>query len=232
MSWRANSIGNASDAELRAGVDWYESIATWAGWAVAIAVLVEVPLILWPLENHWYQQICEAAATFVIGLGVAAEVLFGKKASRCQGELLRRSEERLAVALERTEYRSLMDGKLLAALAKYAPASLVLKFLNDDPETQHFAMDLELVFSTNGWKVSWYTESYGEELVPGIISPDRNPEDAPVIANVRAALTEAGIEFSEQWLPQAFQSTGPYGVEPEGPLAVLYIGPKPLIPRD
>jgi hypothetical protein len=222
-------LSDTSDGELHSEVHLYEAIATWGGVAVAVAVILEVPLILWPLENDWQQKLCEAAATATIGLGVAAEVLFGKMAARRQDVLLERSNARLAVALERTEYRTLKDGKLLSALEKHAPASLVLKFLNDDPEIHAFAMDFELVFSARGWRVSWYTESYGDELLPGLLLPDRNAEDAPAITAVREALTEAGIKWSDGWMPSAFQSTGPFGKAPDGPMAILYIGPKPPV---
>ena len=101
--------------------------------------------------------------------------------------------------------------------------------MNDDPETQFFALDFEMIFSLRGWKVSWYTESYGDTLATGIRLPDGNPEDAAVIVCIRAAFQEAGIEFSTDRSPFAFQTTGPWGVPPVGPRAIMYVGPKPPI---
>ena len=221
---------NASDRAMRANVERYEGLALWAARVLLLGLALEIVLAAWSPLDKEVSRWSPVLATAVVALGVWGEVRFAKRASILQGELLKRSEWRLEVVLARTDWRSLEDGKLLTALQKYPPASLEIRYLSDDPETQAFAEDFILSFTANGWKVSWYIESYGEGMVAGIRVHGRTLEDWDVVNNVRSALTEAGIEFSTNPIPQAFQSTGPHGQPGASPQAILYVGPKPHIP--
>jgi hypothetical protein len=94
---------NKSDHDLKTAADFNESLATLCAWGVVIGVALEFVFAGWfegPPEtalNHWGPACSDA----LVAAGVAGEVLFGRKARLASEELTRRSEVRLAEAIER-----------------------------------------------------------------------------------------------------------------------------------
>jgi hypothetical protein len=93
----SNPSDNGSDDELRKGISQNETRAEWGGAAVVFGLAIEV--VLTAAFRHG-ESIIEGwgpvFADMLIALGVAAEILFARKARSKAESLQRRSDEKIA----------------------------------------------------------------------------------------------------------------------------------------
>ena len=86
-----------TDAELKAAISRNESYAELGGLFVILGVVSEfVRALLDPTIDSLLTRVVTLGPTATIALGVAAEVLFSRKARAAAAELQRRSEEKIA----------------------------------------------------------------------------------------------------------------------------------------
>jgi hypothetical protein len=183
-------------------------------------------------------------ADALIALGVAAEILFARKARSKTEVLQRRSDEKISesnaraaeVELRTEKIRSELSwrrlspteiatiSKCLADLPKY---SLAIAFVGADPECNLFAHDIGATFSRCGWAVAFMASSYFGEVAFGIRAPLYAAPDAEACGIARTALVNAGISLTGYLPPQTSSAAGS-GENVTGPCAYIYVGPKPM----
>jgi hypothetical protein len=248
-AWRlTNGVKNAKDGELTRSTESCGTWALWCGSLVVLGLLLEIGLAyLHPKYDNPLERWGSVATTALVALGVAGEVFFSRMGHSRDSELQRRSNYRLAEAIERaanaerateqlrarTAWRSLDTEtitKLFGSLSAMAPASLSLTFMANDPESQNFAAQIAETFRAAGWEVTLVVGMYkADEFVTGIRIPDL-PAGHPGAGNaakVQTAFTVAGIEFIPANPPHPFMTNASGDYLREG-FAWMYVGPKPM----
>ena len=181
--------------------------------------------------ERWGAVVCDA----LVALGVAGEVVFSTLSHKYSGELTRRSNQRLADLKEATLWRAITDGervRISETLKASGPvASVQFSVLANDPESMYFAEKIGTAFKDAGWRVGYSFESYRHGILPGVLLPSKSVDwkDPTGDANkrVREAFVAAKLNFADGWPPELYMQTG--GGEPlMGPIASVYVGPKPI----
>jgi hypothetical protein len=107
---------NATDDQLKARIAWDEFCAELGGVAVIVGLIAEVAVALALPGN----KLAPIGSNVIIALGVAAEVLFSRKARTKSAELQRRSDEQVAEANARAAEARLETEKLKERMASRA----------------------------------------------------------------------------------------------------------------
>jgi hypothetical protein len=111
-----------TDDQIKSEIEDNASRAEWGAWAIVVGLVVEIILatgISLGIEKNWLENWGAVAADCLIALGVYCEIHFGRKASRGEAELRRRSEQKVAEATERAA-----EAQLRAAEADLARVKL------------------------------------------------------------------------------------------------------------
>lgn len=213
---------------------------------VIAGLALEVGLALLHLEAGsywgWWGPV---VADSLVAIGVMGEVLASARMTLCQGELTRRSNDRLGEAQKRAAAAELLAERLRSQftwrrlssaekvalqdeLSRAEGASVVITFGGDDPEASTFAHEIGSTFKLAGWAVGYTAASFGGPPVFGLIieQPDKE-EDIPACAAARNAANAAGIEYRGGATPSWFMGTGD-GEPTSSPCAYIYVGPKPI----
>lgn len=232
-------MNKMDDTQLRAAVSRNELLADWGGYAVVLGLVMEVALA-WAFPaggasaiEHWGT----VGTDVLVAAGVAAEILFSRRARAKAEELQKETDLKIAEAELRTEqlrsqiaWRRLSSAAIKAmseTLASFPKMSVKLAYPADDPEARTFAQDIRKVFKANGWCVGAVAgSSFSGEIVLGIRIPRYPPPDLDACEVVRAAFSKAQIEFTGGSVPFFHMGAGE-GENVTSPCADLYVGPKP-----
>jgi hypothetical protein len=176
-----------------------------------------------------------AFGDLLVALGVAGEVLASVVSHLCQGELTRRSNEKLAKIKEYAVWRTLTNeerGAILQSLrATGIKASVRFSLLANDPESLYFAGQLAIPFHLAGWKIGYSFESYAQGIATGVLMPDIRGDWTNDVKEVhrcvRKAFISANVLFVNGWPMNPYMETTDNTVLAP-PWAYVYVGPKPM----
>jgi hypothetical protein len=210
---------NRTDQNLKDAIAANEKKALWGAAAVIFGLVLEVIFAAAfheppeTLLNHWGP----VAADAIVALGVAAEVLFGRKSRIDSEELTRRSEERLAEATvraaeaQRETERLRAENLIMQAglrprritmpsggpgepraeefenAAKYAGTLALIQCVPRDFEAETLAQDISLVLSDCGWKPTILNEP------DWLVSPRMITEGVRVVTIEESPFSDDGI---------------------------------------
>jgi hypothetical protein len=233
----SSAVERDGDEQLRESISANETLAEWGGVAVVFGLIVEV--VLTAVYRHG-DSIAEAwgpvGADALIALGVAAEILFARKARSKTEVLQRRSDEKIAASNARTAEAELRTEKIRSELSWRRLSSveiatitklLTVEFVGADPECNSFAHDIGTVFSQCGWTVLFMAASYFGEVAFGIRAPLYAAPDAEACGIARTSLVNAGISLTGHLPPETSSAAGS-GENVSSPCAHIYVGPKPM----
>lgn len=159
---------NKSDDELKRDVSRFHGFAEWGAWIVVAALIAEVAVAFllndreYPLTVRW----ASIGANAFIAAGVAAEILFGRKASSAQDELQRRADIRVAEANARAKQAELELARLQAprlltvsqvetigeGLRVFGPIEYDFRISMRDPEIENLQKLIKGILDIAGWK--------------------------------------------------------------------------------
>jgi hypothetical protein len=246
-----------SDDQLRLEIEANESRGVWGGWAVVAGLVLEIVLATakslgydWPNVENWGA----VAADSLIALGVYAEIHFGRKASRGNVELRRRSDEKVAAANERAAQaneraeaaalelakfrapRKLtpeQSARIAAQIEKFSGISFAVCLSSFDEEIVGFATELISCLMAAKWKIekSLYSVEGRFEMELWLVSPVPVSVGRVATSNVSIAFSSnnerarAASEMLVRELKAAGIEAARLTTEPNQPLLVL-IGPK------
>jgi hypothetical protein len=237
-----------TDGQLQAEISANESRSEWSIAAVLVGLLIEVGFAAAKsLEveiNSAVENWGAVAADSLVFLGVFCELLFGRRASHGNSELRSRADERLATANARAAQAELRTEQLKSALAwrrltpeniekmagvlaQHGKFCLRIMFVGDDAESNAFAHDIGRTFSSDGWRVLFMACSFHSEIPFGMRIPLWELPDLEAVAIVRTAISNAGLEYTGYDLPPPI-SVITSGQDITGPVADIYLGPKPM----
>ncbi len=240
------SNANEDDAQLKLSVSRNETWAEWGGAAVVLGLVIEV--VLTASYRHGQTIISGWGPVFadaLITLGVAAEILFARKARLRAETLQHRSEGKIAEANDRAATAELRTEQLRAqfswrrlspstvktiseTLADFPKMSITITFVGNDPESNTFAHEIGSVFNNSGWNVGFTSASFSGEVTFGmIIAQPSSLDDSDASGVARIAASKAEIEYSGGFCPQWFMGAGS-GDDVASPCAQMYVGPKPM----
>jgi hypothetical protein len=236
------------DDQLRSEIEVDENRAELGALAVLAGLVLEVLFALArsveheikpPAVENWGTVVADS----LVALGVAAEVLFSRKARRASEELTRRSDERLAEANVRAAEAEMRTEQLRKELAWRRLSKQEVEKIGDilsksdlpkcglrifhapsDPEAITFARDIADAFRNNGWSVLFMATTM--EILPGVMIPLYPPPDLDACGIARAAIGNAGIEFAGGTPPATAGMLAASGDDISGPSADMYIGSK------
>ena len=83
---------SARDSALKESAALFEEVGLFGGLMVFVGVATEVGLLIWPVPNERFAAVL---ANIFVAAGVGIEVLFTRMASRRQGVLIERSNNKL-----------------------------------------------------------------------------------------------------------------------------------------
>jgi len=151
-------VNKARDDALNHVIEACELFEKISGAVVILGVVLEV-LLAWQNPpygswlEHWGPVVCDA----MVAGGVVGEILFATRAGACQGELTRRTNERLADAVGRasrlelyTMPRSLpyfMAEKIRDVFSNHQDLRVRIQFQLSDAEAQKYADEIVRAFS-------------------------------------------------------------------------------------
>jgi hypothetical protein len=255
-AWRMpNGTINASDTQLEESSSSCERWA-WGGAGLVIAaVIAEFAIaICHPPYDSFFERWGSALADLLIAAGIGGEVIFAMMGTRCQTELRRRSNDKVAAAVkaageanDRAAKAELETEKLRIiaswrALAKKQHESLVIALraggsgasvrfcvLMNDQESLAFAHRIAIPFRTAGWAVGYRFESYTHNIMTGLMLPEPREnwlEEMKVVnGRVRDAFMSAEIDFVNGWPLEPYVYTDD-NTPLSAPIASVYVGPK------
>ena len=199
---------NKSDDQLRSEIAANESSAEWGAWAVVFGLILEIVLATansLGYGNKGVENWGAVVADSLIALGVYCEIHFGRRASHGNGELRRRSDERvaeanaraaeaqLALAKFRAPRREIFAGKGPLVTERLKPFSGT-KFdcgTSGSGEVADFWWDLQPALIAAGWEhLPWF-----DDLLGGIYH--RQPP-LPISGIVGATNVEIHIRSEER----------------------------------
>lgn len=137
------------------------------------------------------------------------------------------ANERAAEIMKATAWRRIEPeaaqklSEALAAIPAAVPHKIVFAYVQSDPEALYLAYQIGRVFlAEKNWDANIFAESHAGILYWGIrvLGPDNETTQG-----VRKAFEAAGIEFSTDAVPGAFQS---YGYMPKPDDTLISVGPK------
>jgi hypothetical protein len=240
--WRLKKpLASASDGELRLHANICMEWAEACEYLVIGGVGFEVFLAAVSLP-HAYERWFMVAANAIVALGIYFELFFSKLASQDQSELTRRSDLRVAEADQRAAealreaekiksdaaWRYLGRDTMLALkeiLDGMPAASIRFIYLANDPESQYFARQFQLVFGLAKWRTKLVAASFSA-ISFGIRVPHLLGEDRAISTGIQVALFKVKIGFTMEEVPSCFMATEEAGPELSPPVARVYIGPK------
>jgi hypothetical protein len=238
-----------SDQKLEEKAAQDAVIENWGARLVLAGLIVETAYAFWFREakfsffRAWGPVVADAAVFF----GVWIEVHFNGRASKIEGELRRRSEERVAEAnasaakaelqaaearahsaeIERlTAWRRLsadQKNTLIEMLKPHASALGVwIEYENGDPEAFTLARDIASVISSFGLRPSnFVANGHPMQVVFGIVVEDITPGQICL-----AAFEAAGIPYGV-WDGGRCSATHRKDASGNSPNLYIWVGPKP-----
>jgi hypothetical protein len=159
---------SASDSALEKSIESCERWEWFGGGLVVVGVIAEVAIAaMHPPYDSFWEQWGSSVANGLVAIGVVLEIKFGQMAGLRQNELKRRSDENIAAATERAaaaelrteqlrqamSWRHLDKGRFLKALGDVV-GSAQIAYVDNDPESFHFSVGLQLLLSAAKWNVS------------------------------------------------------------------------------
>jgi|SRR5581483_1503859 len=233
-----------TDDTLREDKSVFSMLEEWGAWAVAAGVIVEV-IHAWIFregKSPW-EWLTPVVASGLIALGVIVEIVCARKAVEASDELDRRSNERVAEANARAQEAHLETERLramyswrvigdeaatkLVSCLRTAPAKVVVEFAANDPDSEHFALQIFNAFRSAQWDAQAQGVTVTGTAFWGLFVPGENDGSVKVI---RDAFRAAGLDFSEEEVPgHRICLTGlamQFGVTPKDGVALVTIGPK------
>ncbi len=99
---RTKGVMNATNDELEAIVSSGEGLAGWCALLVGAGLVTEAILVFVPLSTL-EAKVGAFVTDSLIAVGVFGELFFHKRSSHAQSELLRRSDLKLAEAIDRAD---------------------------------------------------------------------------------------------------------------------------------
>ena len=220
---------------------------TASGFAVVIGLVIEVALaLMFPGRASFIEHWGHVAAGALVALGVYGEIRFAGRVSEAQETLRRLANARVASANARASIAEATAARLRAQLAwrridserkaemlkATAPGStfrLKIEYSNGDPESNVYAHDIGSVFETQGWTVGYDTGGYDGTPIFGVRAPMCDPPLDAASKMVQAALRAAGIDYTEEPVPEPHFSHSSDS-EPMWPYVRIYVGPKAMPP--
>lgn len=161
--WRARI--KQTDEQLRNDISTFERLADFGGWIVVLGVVMEAAFSV--------KNLSEVVPDIAVAAGVAAEILFARKAARCAEELQRRSDVLISKANERAALsdlkRSELELRLQPRMTDQRQFDLIQTLRGKlseitiahelDAETGWFADSLRDAFFNAGIRVAMYPRS-------------------------------------------------------------------------
>ena len=211
--WRPpNGVMKASNEELDNSEMHCEHFEFVGAVLVIVGLVIEVLIVeAHSLFDPASESRFSLIATILVAIGVIMEVRFGRVGKSYQSELVRRSNERLADAIDRaaaleriTAWRkvSLEQRNAIASELKAVIPTLhvFFEYQNGDPEATMFARDIANVFPSITGHVS--NSWYGSAIFGASISVAPDIDRLPILKAFSAAgvtLVETGWNPIKMW---------------------------------
>jgi hypothetical protein len=219
-----------SDETIDIAVVTAEMITLFFGALAVVGVAVDFVLPAFNLEpiDNW--------SGAMVAVGVAMQLLFGFRGSGFQGELTRRSRNRLAGIIERATWRSLVaeqaSALLYVELPKLTPASIVFSYPVGSEEARYVVHELAIPFRHHNWKVGFRAEAYeGFPEYELRVATTFSGEQSTIAKDVLSALVAAGIPFVRGEVPPSSWMTASGDATP-APGVTVYVCPKHMLHPD
>jgi hypothetical protein len=239
---------------LDKAIEWLEGVEILFGGVVVFGVLLSVAFaaLHFPYDSPWERWGPTTGDAFV-GLGVLGEIVASARMALCDGELTRRSSERLADAekeaadarLETERLRAkyawrTLGGEQMGAMInalRSSPSTVTISFVDGDIESAYFVNLLANAFRVAWWRVNLQAAAYGLNPWYGIVLPRREDGGDDRTELISRALSVAGIGHNFAPIPmwsratlidmQSLPTTPPQPLSDIVP-TLIFVGPKPL----
>jgi hypothetical protein len=205
-----NGVISASDSVLEKSIESCERWEWFGGGLVVVGVIAEVAIAaIHPPYDSFLEQWGSSLANSLVAIGVALEIKFGQMAGLRQGELNRRSDEKVSSATDRAanaemallkfrqSRRSLMTGEVKTALREKLLHFAGTEFdtaYGSGGEQMHFLWDLEEVLHSANWRqLPWTINAVGNTL-------SRFRSQRPLCGVIDAENVE--LQIQPEWRPK------------------------------
>jgi hypothetical protein len=250
-----------TDSQLEAGVIVDENRSKRCGWVVVAGLVLEVILTaVFPAHEAaeanrylWFIETWGAVfADALVALGVYGEIFFAGRVRKSEDELRRRSNDRVAEAIERaaafekeaaelrkraadleqiTAWRKISAQEKERMVEVLTPAAsnllVFVEYQNGDMEAFTHAIEIAKIFISAGAKVSGHLPNSWMQALYGLsisVSPDSEVRSSVIEA---FKILESRPVFEKQWERQKMWPIPPSAPRPNVLIAV-YPKPPPL----
>jgi hypothetical protein len=231
------SLKGVPDETLESAGEMCARTELLCGALVALGVILEFVIAVYhPNYDSFLDRWGTAFADLGVAFGVAGEIYFSSRSHNFSGELIRRSNERLAQVTEAAAWRVLSvssRAKLTQSLKESGKmGSIEVHVFSADVEARNYAAQIAASIRAADWQCRISYESYSGPILEGVRLPVREANWNRPVEEVQGllagALAEAGVGFWGGSPSKVEQSTHSGHQLNCFPIGAMYVGPKPM----